>query len=166
MDRRLTADDVISLLELQPLAGEGGYFRQTYTVAGSDGNPVSTAIVFLVTPDSWSGLHRLVGDELFHVYSGDSCQMAVFTDDGTLIEHRLGANLAVGEKVQVLVPGGAWQGTRLIPGGEHGWALLGTTMTPGLRADQFERATNESLKQVPSKVRAALTPYLAPDVTL
>ena len=165
MDHHLTARDIIRHLDLQPLPGEGGFYRQTYAINGSDGHPVTTAILFLVTPESWSGLHRLVGDELFHVYLGDPCQMVVLAPDGTLTEHRLGSNLAAGEQIQVLVPGGTWQGTRLIPGGTVGWALLGTTMTPGFRPDQFELATSQTLAEVAEPVRSALQPFLAPEVT-
>ncbi len=165
MAHHLTADEVIQHLDLQPLAGEGGYYRQTYVIPGESGHPVTTAILFLVTPESWSGLHRLASDELFHVYLGDACQMVVLASDGTLTEHRLGAHIAAGEQVQVLVPGGTWQGTRLVPGGDHGWALLGTTMTPGFRSDQFELATAQTLEPFPATIREALRPYLAPDVT-
>lgn len=162
MATNLSAQDVIKHLGLQPLPGEGGYFRQTYVVPGMDGYPATTAILFLVTPESWSGLHRLVGDELFHVYLGDACQMVVLDEHGNLVEYRLGPDIAAGQQVQVLVPGGCWQGTRLLPGGEHGWALLGTTMTPGYRLDQFDLATPETLSSFPPPVREVLGPYLAP----
>lgn len=163
MVTNLSAQDVIEKLDLQPLPGEGGFFRQTYVVPGSDGHPATTAILFLVTPESWSGLHRLVGDELFHAYLGDTCQMVVLSEDGVLAEHRIGPDIAAGEQVQVLVPGGTWQGTRLVPGGRHGWALLGTTMTPGYRLDKFELATLETLVTFPEAIREALRTYLAPE---
>jgi predicted cupin superfamily sugar epimerase len=158
----LTASDVIAHLELEPLPGEGGYYRQTYIVPGPGGHPATTAILFLVTPESWSGLHRLGGDELFHAYLGDTCRMAVLTSDGELRFHRLGHDLASGDQVQVLVPGRAWQGTMLAPGGQHGWALLGTTMTPGYRHDQFELATPRDIAPYPANTRQALEPFLAP----
>ena len=163
MTESLTAEDVIARLDLQPLPGEGGFYRQTYVVMGPDGHPATTAILFLVTPESWSGLHRLVGDELFHFYLGDACQMVVLDRDGTLTERRLGKAIQEGEQVQALVPGGAWQGTRLVPGGSHGWALLGTTMTPGYRHDQFELATPDTLLLFEEQERRALRPYLAPE---
>jgi len=159
----LTATDIIDQLDLQPLPGEGGYYRQTWVVAGPDGYPATTAILFLVTTESWSGLHRLVGDELFHAYLGDTCQMVVLTAAGDLQHHRLGHHIASGDHVQVLVPGNSWQGTMLIPGGECGWALLGTTMTPGYRHDEFELATHHDIAPLPDSVRHALMPFLAPE---
>jgi predicted cupin superfamily sugar epimerase len=159
----ISATDVIAHLNLQPLPEEGGFYRQTYILPGPDGFPATTAILFLVTPESWSGLHRLVGDEMFHAYLGDSCQMAVLTADGELVQHRLGHDLAAGDQVQVLVPGNSWQGTKLIPGGENGWALLGTTMTPGYRHDQFELASFHDIVSLPATIRDALEPFLAPE---
>lgn len=163
MTQRLTAERVIALLDLQPLAGEGGFYRQTYVRSGPDGHPATTAIYYLVTTDSWSALHRLAGDELFHAYLGDACSMVVCTAEGEVTHHRLGSDLVAGEQVQVLVPGGTWQGTMLVPGGDHGFALLGTTMTPGFRPDQFELPTASDLAGFDAAIQAELRPYLAPD---
>ena len=163
MNARLTADEVIDLLELAPLPGEGGYFRQTLYVPdpGHPDAPLATAILFLVTPDSWSGLHRLATDELFHFYMGDPCRMVVCSPDGRLESRRLGADLRSGCQVQALVPGGAWQGTMLEGAGEYGYALLGTTMTPGFRPDQFFVATEQDLAGIPDDVANELRPFLA-----
>ncbi len=158
-----TSDDVIELLDLRPLEGEGGYFRQTYVVPAMPGDdpPLTTAIVFLVTPGSWSGLHRLETDELFHFYLGDPCRMVVCSPNGTIEERRLGTDLRGGCQVQSLVPGGWWQGTMLSPGGKHGFALLGTTMTPGFRRDQFTLATEADLSRMDSDAADRLRPFLA-----
>jgi len=163
MSSRFTADQLIERLNLSPLAGEGGYYRQTYVVHNESGQPLTTAILFLVTDATWSGLHRLGGDELFHAYSGDSCQMVVVHPDSTLDHHRLGSDFAAGDEVQVLVPGGTWQGTKLIPGGAFGYALLGTTMTPGFRTDQFELGTVDDLESMSEELRKILLPFLSPD---
>jgi predicted cupin superfamily sugar epimerase len=42
-----------------------------------------------------------------------------------------------------VVPGGVWQGCRLIPGGRL--ALMGTTVAPGFSYDDFELARREAL---------------------
>lgn len=168
MPRQPTALEIVDLLDLQPLPGEGGYFRQTVVVPGDHSEaghvPVHTAILFLITPDSWSGLHMLQSDELFHFYMGDECGMVVCSRDGTLEERRLGTNLRGGCQVQTLVPGGMWQGTRLLGRGEHGYALLGTTMTPGYRQDQFRLATRSDLTAMPEPVVARLAAFLAPGI--
>ncbi len=163
---RLTASDVIELLALVPLPGEGGFFRQTVPGPNDDeafdAALAHTAILYLVTPDSWSGLHMLETDELFHFYMGDECRMVVCSPDGAFDERRIGADLWAGCQVQSLVPGGSWQGTRLADGGDHGFALLGTTMTPGYRPDRFRLASTADLEKMPDDVAARLRLFLAP----
>jgi predicted cupin superfamily sugar epimerase len=166
MPRRLTTTEIIDLLGLAPLAGEGGYYRQTVIVpnAGPDGfdAPLHTAILFLVTPESWSGLHMLESDELFHFYMGDECRMVVCSPDGALEERRIGTDLDAGCRVQTMVPAGMWQGTRLVEDAEYGYALLGTTMTPGFRQDQFRLAHLADLALLPPAVAATLSEFLSP----
>jgi predicted cupin superfamily sugar epimerase len=167
MMHALTADDVIALLRLEPLAGEGGYYRETYQVANPDpdraGEPRTTAILLLVTTDSWSGLHRLETDEMFHFYMGDECRMVVCSPAGECEERRLGTDLRNGCTVQSVAPGGWWQGTMLAGEGEYGYALLGTTMTPGFRADQFTLASASDVRAMPAEAATLLEPFLAPD---
>ena len=144
----MTADEVIRRLALVPLPREGGYFRETYrsalavpggaTAARPDGaRSLSTAIYYLLTRDTFSALHRLPGDEVFHFYLGDPVEMLQLRPDGTAARVVLGSDIADGLHPQAVVPGGTWQGSRLLPGG--GFALLGTTMAPGFDARDFER---------------------------
>lgn len=151
----LRADEVTALLDLVPLPGEGGMFRQTYLRLG---DVSTTAILYLVTPTSFSSLHRLTHDELFHVYLGDPCRMVMFRDEEAPAEIILGGDLRAGQRVQHLVPAGTWQGTRLVDGGE--WALLGTTMTPGYDPAGFELATDALLNGLSAETTALLRPYL------
>ncbi|MGC4107136.1 MAG: cupin domain-containing protein [Thermomicrobiales bacterium] len=151
----LTADDVIALLDLAPLPEEGGYFRQTHVRTG-DGS--TTAIFYMVTPTSFSSLHRLNHDELFHVYLGDPCRMVTFRDGEPPAETILGRDLRAGQRIQHLVPAGTWQGTRLVEGGA--WALLGTTMTPGFDPAGFEGATDAMLDGLSPEIATVIRPYL------
>ncbi len=165
MPGKLTMRHVIDMLDLAPLPGEGGYFRQTVVVPDADPlrahAPAHTAILFLVTPESWSALHLLESDELFHFYLGDECRMVVCSPEGEIEERRLGTDLGSGCQVQTLVAGGRWQGTKLIEHGDFGYALLGTTMTPGFRQDQFHLATIADIDGFPVDVSVRLRPYLA-----
>jgi cupin superfamily protein DUF985 len=43
---------------------------------------VSTAIYYLLTPDTVSALHRLASDEVFHFYLGDPVEMLHLLPDG------------------------------------------------------------------------------------
>jgi predicted cupin superfamily sugar epimerase len=142
----LTAEDVKRLLALEPLEPEGGCFVETYrccrslppgTLPGQDSpRPLATAIYYLVEPGAWSALHRLRSDEVFHFYLGDPVEMLQLHPGGEGRVLRLGGALAAGERPQVVVPAGTWQGTRLVAGGR--WALLGTTVAPGFDVADFE----------------------------
>lgn len=156
----LRAHHIIDALHLEPLAGEGGFFRQTWVLQGDDG-PAATAIYYLVTPESFSGLHRLVDAELFHFYLGDACEQVIIDAEGRLERRVLGHGVVNGELVQSLVPGGCWQGTKLRAGGRHGFALLGTTMTPGFCPERFELAGPEDLEELDASVRNEVEQYLA-----
>lgn len=151
---RLTAEEVIAQLGLRPLEGEGGYYAETYRssleleaalLAGRHHGPRSakTAIYFLVTPDAFSALHRLPGDEVYHFYLGDPLELTLLHPDGRVETIRLGSDLRAGERPQAVAPGGAWQGSALAPGGE--WALVGTTMSPGFHFDDFELGDRRAL---------------------
>ncbi len=141
-------------LGLEPLPIEGGYYTQTYR---SDidlperalperfggARRVSTAIYFLLTPDTFSALHRLPGDEVYHFYLGDPVELLVLAPDGRGEVVRLGQDLEAGMCVQTVVPGGCWQGSHLAEGGEY--ALLGTTMAPGFEWQDFEAGDGGAL---------------------
>jgi uncharacterized protein len=150
----VTAEEILRLLGLTPLAHEGGFFAETYRASenipagfgGIDPNharSLATAIYYLLTPDTFSALHRLPGDELFHFYLGDPVEMLQLGSAGEARVIVLGTDLAAGMRPQVLAPRGVWQGTRLLPGG--GLALLGTTMSPGFDPADFELGRREAL---------------------
>jgi predicted cupin superfamily sugar epimerase len=136
----LTAQQIIERLQLETLNIEGGYFRETYRSAlaipaaalpaeyGGERN-VSTAIYYLLTPDTFSVIHRVKSDEVFHFYAGDPVEMLQLSPDGTGRVVTIGNDLAAGHGPQVVVPAGVWQGCRLLGGGR--WALMGCTVAPG-----------------------------------
>ena len=144
---RPTIDEIIRTLRLAPLPGEGGLFRETYRslhALRDDSLPdgyrasrsLATAIYYLLTPDQFSAMHRVRGDELFHFYLGDPVDMLLLRADGTGENVAIGVDIALGQRPQVLVTGGVWQGMRLRAGGS--FALLGTTMSPGFDTADFE----------------------------
>lgn len=150
----LTAERVIDLLGLTPLPGEGGWFRETWRSERSipaDRLPSvfrgpraeGTAIYYLLTPETFSALHRLPGHEIFHFYMGDPVEMLQLHADGSAEVVLIGADLERGMRPQVIVRGGTWQGTRLIDGGS--FALLGTTMSPGFDFADFELGDRDDL---------------------
>ena len=162
----LTAKQIQEILKMQPLPVEGGYFVETYrskfTLAQTSLPPsypgeraISTAIYYMLTPDTFSAMHRLKGDEVYHLYLGDPVEMLVLKPDGTAEAILLGQDIAAGMRVQHAVPAGAWQGSRLAPGGKY--ALMGTTMAPGFDPQDYEPGKREEL----SARYPAYTPLIA-----
>jgi len=155
MPSRLTADDVIALLGLEPLQQEGGFFRETWRgeeipdgiLAHLPGpNHHGSAIYYLMTPDHFSAMHRLPTDEVFHHYLGDTVEQLLLFPDGAGAIQRIGGDLLAGDRPQAIAPAGAWQGSRLAPGGAHGFALLGTTMAPGFAYRHYEHGDRSALE--------------------
>ncbi|WP_348261690.1 cupin domain-containing protein [Telmatobacter sp. DSM 110680] len=139
----MTADEIKNLLNLNPHPVEGGHFRRTYTAAanvelGRGSRPQGTAIYYLLEPGTFSEMHMLESDEIFHFYLGDPVEMLQLNPDGRSSVHTLGSDLGAGENVQVLVPAGVWQGMRLIGTGQM--ALLGCTVVPGFNYADYHNA--------------------------
>jgi predicted cupin superfamily sugar epimerase len=135
----MTADEVKALLGLEAHPREGGWYRRTYesvAMAEQVGRRAGTAIYYLLEPGTFSEMHKLASDEIFHFYGGDAVEQMQLWPDGTGRRVTIGANLGAGERPQVLVPAGVWQGARLISGGS--WALLGCTVTPGFEYEDYE----------------------------
>lgn len=144
----MTADEIKTLLQLEPHPIEGGSFRRTYTSAGtielSRGTRAQgTAIYYLLEPGTFSEMHVLNADELFHFYRGDPCEMLQLYPDGSSAVFTLGQDLAAGQRVQLLVPAGVWQGMRLIGAGRM--ALMGCTVTPGFDFADYRNAKYSEL---------------------
>ncbi len=137
----VSADELIRFLHLEPLPREGGWYRETYRGARS----TSTAIYYLLTPDTFSALHRLPTDEVFHFYLGDSVEMLQLgptpEDGGQIVT--LGPDVLAGQQVQTVVPAGVWQGSTLRTSGA--FALMGTTMAPGFDFADYEAADRAAL---------------------
>ncbi len=149
-------EEIIRALNLVPLPPEGGLYRQTY-LSGEmvppaglperyDGpRPFSSAIYYLLTaePDSFSALHRVITDEIYHFYLGDPVELLLLLPGGTSQTVILGQDLLAGQQVQFTVLAGAWQGSLLLPGGCY--ALLGTTMAPAFDRADFELGARAGL---------------------
>jgi len=151
----MTADEVKEILGLVPHPREGGCFIRTYesgemlpAAAFADGRypgprHTGTAIYYFLEPGTFSEIHRLKSDEIFHFYAGDPVEMLQLHDSGGGSVIRIGNRLALGERPQVLAPRGVWQGSHLVPGGA--WALLGCSVSPGFEFEDYETATREEL---------------------
>jgi predicted cupin superfamily sugar epimerase len=172
---RPTAKDLAAGLGLGPHP-EGGYYLETYrateTLMTPRGErPVSTAILFLVTGEAPSRLHRLASDELWVYQAGLPLELVTISADGAAESRVLGglegsvhgdqADVDVGEKPggapegtpdrlpQALVPAGSWQGARLAGGpqlpAEYSWALVSCVVSPGFDFADFEMGERDAL---------------------
>jgi predicted cupin superfamily sugar epimerase len=143
----LSPQNLIAALDLKPHPREGGYYRETYR--SSQGAPgrksAGTAIYYLLTPDTFSALHRLPTDEIFHFYLGDPVRMLQLWPDGSGRIETLGPDILAGQQPQLVVPADVWQGSLLAPGGSL--ALLGCTVAPGFEFSDYEAGDREGLKR-------------------
>ena len=151
----MTAEEVKKLLRLKPHPREGGWYVRTYEAremipveAFGDGRyegarRTGTAIYYLLEPDSFSEMHRLKSDEVFHFYGGDAVEMLQLREGGRGVTVVIGNDLLRGERPQMAVERGVWQGSRLVEGGK--WALLGCTVSPGFEFEDYETGGREEL---------------------
>ena len=119
---------VAELLGLEPLPDEGGLFRRTHIDAHS------SAIYFLLIAPDFSAMHRLTATETYHWYAGSPLRLLFLGGDGQVSEPVLGPDLAAGQRPQIVVPAGIWQGSSST--GE--WSLVGTTTAPPFDWEGFE----------------------------
>jgi uncharacterized protein len=134
---KLTADDVIRLLDLKPHP-EGGYFRETFRDAAGE-RAASTAIYFLLARGERSHWHRIDAAEVWHWYAGAPLELEIAPERGRRERMTLGCNLAAGERPQAIVPAHAWQAAQ----SRGDWTLCGCTVAPGFDFATFELAPED-----------------------
>lgn len=157
----VTADDLLKKFNMKLLPGEGGYFTETHRSSHdlsesslpadySSKRSLSTAIYYMLTPDTKSLLHILPTEEIYHFYLGDPVLMLHLYPDGSTNQIILGQDITKGQSVQVIVPKNVWQGSYLLKGGN--FALMGTSMSPGFDfADNEIGKRDELIKLYPSE---------------
>ena len=139
MSQEFDAQDAISRLGLQPHP-EGGYYAEIHrspaTVRLDDGRvrSASTVIYFLLPEGTFSALHRVTADEVWHHYGGAPLELVTITPDG-IVRETLGPEFRSGQKSCIVVPSGIWQAAR--PTGTGG-TLVGCTVAPGFDFADFE----------------------------
>jgi hypothetical protein len=152
--QNMTAEKLKSLLNLVPLSIEGGYFAETYRstemisaeclqVRYSSARSVGTAIYYLLEPGTFSEIHRVASDEIFHFYLGDPVEMLQLWPDGSAKRVLIGTDIENGVAPQLVVPHGVWQGAKLVDGGK--FALLGCTVSPGFDYADYESGSRQQL---------------------
>ena len=146
----MTTDDIKRLLHLEPHPVEGGWYRRTYTSPGSlqldrGLRAHGTTIYYLLESETFSEMHVLKSYEIFHFYLGDPVEMLQLYPDGSSAVFTLGPDLSAGQHVQLVVPAGVWQGTRMV--GDGKLALLGCTVTPGFDFADYRSGSYAELSE-------------------
>ena len=148
---RAEGERVAGLLGLRPLPDEGGLYRQTFVDAHS------SAIYFLLLAPDFSALHRLAATETYHWYAGSPLRLLLLhgdgEDGGRVEEPTLGPGFDAGERPQIVVPAGTWQGSS--PAGA--WSLVGTTMAPPFAWSGFRLGKRAELLDRWPSARARIT---------
>ncbi|ORE94703.1 hypothetical protein ATO13_11526 [Stappia sp. 22II-S9-Z10] len=132
----MSAKAIIAALGMQPHP-EGGYFVETFRDAADGGRGHSTAIYYLLEAGDCSAWHR-VNDaaEVWHYYAGAPLALTLSPNGHDAVAHRLGPDIASGERPQVVVPAGHWQTAESL----GAYTLVGCTVAPGFVFEGFEMA--------------------------
>ena len=164
----MNADDVIRKFDLSPLPWEGGWYRETWRSTVNIPGPelgdqyegersAGSAIYYVLTSDTVSRMHRLPSDETFHFYLGDPVEMLLLHPDSANSEIiTFGQDIFGGDHVQFTIPGNTLMGGRLKPDAAVkdavGFALMGTTVSPGFDFADLEMGTfNDLAAQYPDR---------------
>lgn len=147
------AQEIIARLKLAPLPHEGGFFRQTWISRErlANGRAAGSAILFLLTSENFSALHRLETDEIWHFSAGDPVEhVQLDPSDQSATCVRLGSATPT-ESTQLIAPGKIWQGARLAADGtapRRGWALLSCTLAPAWEEREFTLGRRDELTRI------------------
>ena len=131
----IPADNIIAKLDLEPHP-EGGYFRETFRDASSNGRALSTAILYLLKAGEVSHWHRVDATEIWHWYGGAPLELSHATEDSPTRTNVLGNDIFNGEMPQIIIPIHAWQSAKSL----GDWTLVGCTVSPGFEFEGFEMA--------------------------
>jgi uncharacterized protein len=102
-----------------------------------------------VTPEAPVRLHRIRNDQLYHYYLGDPIERFLLHSRGGSERIVVGPDIAAGQHVQFLLPGGTFHTARLL--GTGCWFLGASTEWPGVIPADVEIGNLDALAaQYPS----------------
>ncbi len=128
----MTADEVIARLGLVPHP-EGGAYAETYRHPSEDGGRgACTAIYYLLRAGERSHWHKVDAVETWTWHAGAPLRLRIAGVADTV----LGADLALGQRPQAVVPPHAWQAAE--PLGD--WVLVGCVVAPAFEFAGFTLA--------------------------
>jgi predicted cupin superfamily sugar epimerase len=133
-----SAEEVVRALGMAPHP-EGGWFVETWRApaSGDGGRAAASAILYLLRDGEESRWHRVDAAEIWQWSGGAALELRVADRArGPVLAHRVGGDVAAGERPQIVVPAGAWQAAR--PLGT--WTLVGCIVAPAFEYEGFELA--------------------------
>lgn len=150
-----TVQDWIDHLDLDSHP-EGGYYRETYRTSESipagalperfnGPRDVAALIYFLLPADSFSALHRIRQDEVWHFYAGAPIILHQIDADGTYRRQTLGRAVTGGQHLHTVIPAGTWFGATV--DADTGYGLAGCTTAPAFEFEDFELADRGELSE-------------------
>eukprot|EP00483_Globobulimina_turgida_P006110 UN06120 len=165
-DTKASSTDIMELLQLEPLIKEGGYFNQTYRaedIGQFDGvnQTASTQIYYMITPQSYSAMHKLTKDEVWHFYMGDPAEMLLIYPDGKYKIITIGNDIMNGEILQYVILKGIWFGAK-IKKAKCGYSLFGATVSPGFEYVDFTLGNRDLMIQMYPDLEELIIEYTYP----
>lgn len=144
-----TAAYWIDRLQLTPLPEEGGMFREMYrspmihpqsTLPERYNGPRAaiTDIFYLLHAKTFSALHRLTSDEIWHYHTGTTMLVHVIQENGTYVCHNLGLDAECGEALRITLPRGCWFAAEMKEKTDANFALVSCVVAPGFEFQDFE----------------------------
>lgn len=106
-------------------------------------------------------MHRILADEMWHFYLGDPLILVQISPQGQVDVVTLGHDIAAGQRVQHVVPGGYWFGA--MPAAKSNYALVGCTVSPGFDFADFELGERQALLQAFPQARDWIEQLTPPD---
>lgn len=148
-------NEIIEKLHLIPLEGEGGMWARVYEsdeyVKSSDfpnrkeDRPICNTIYYLITPNSFSSMHKLANDEVWYYHMGSSVELLFVYPDGKSEIKVLGNDIASGEQPQIYSVRGTYVGARMKDKNIE-YSLLSTSEAPAYRDSDYTIASYDELR--------------------
>lgn len=129
-------------LDLEPLAGESGWWRPAGASALEvelEGAvlPAFSAIYYLLDAERPVNVwHRLDSDDTHVLIDGGPVEYTLLHEDRPPARVVLGRDLVAGQVPMLTAPGGSWKALRLLDPGA--FALMATVVTPGWTPDRVQ----------------------------
>ena len=138
------AEDFIKDLALEPHQ-EGGFYRETFRsdICDGTGRACATSILFLLTSDNPSNLHKLDAEEIWYYHSGSPLTVHMIDTSGNYTKVQIGPDIRAGQVLQAVIPAGIWFGSSCDQ--KNGFALVGCVVAPGFTFEGFELAQRSEL---------------------